>query len=126
MAWKTRKNRGGSLANLFRKKTAPLSSQTNSINKTVKNNSISYGRKGSETNFIAIKKKKAMVAKMVRNHVAKLKSLNEKTRNESMMLMNDAAREKAKILLGFPTFNSLSNDQVVELYTTGKVRSQSV
>ena len=44
---------------------------------------------------------------------------------EDVLLMNDVAREKAKILLSFPSFNSLSNDQVVELYTTGKVRSKS-
>lgn len=126
MAWKTRKNRGGGLASLFSKKKTPLASQSNSINKTLKNNTVTYGRKGSQENFISLKKKKSIVAKMVRNHVARLKSLNEKTRNDSLMLMNDDAREKAKILLGFPSFNSLSNDQVVELYTTGKVRSQSI
>lgn len=87
---------------------------------------IQYGRKSSEENFITMKKKKAVVAKIVRNHVAKLKALSNNIRNESMGLMNDDAREKTKTLLNFPSFNSLSNDQIVELYQTGKVRSKSV
>lgn len=127
MAWKTRKNRknrGGGLAKLFGKKKAPLASE-NSVEVVTGNNLISYGRKGSQENFITMKKKKAAVAKMVRNHVAKLKSLSNATRNNSLRLMNNTAREKATILLSFPTFNSLSNDQVVELYVTGKVRSKS-
>ena len=124
MVWKTRKNRGGSLAKLFTKKK-PLSSQLQNST-VVSNNSIYYTRTVNQGNFISMKKKKAVVANMVRTHVAKLKSLNTTTRNESMRLMNDDAREKARTLLTFPSFNSLSNDQVVELYQTGKVRSKSI
>ena len=121
----TRKRRGGSLANLFRKKKAPLASQTNKVGMKTGNNLISYKRAQSEANFITMKKKKAMVAKMLRNHVAKLKSVSNNVRKNSLMLMNDTLREKTQMLLNQPNINSLSNDQVVELYTTGKVRSKS-
>ena len=126
MAWKTRKQRGGSLARLFgAKKPLSQTQRNSSMNVALGNNLHSYGRKGSEANFISLKKKKSMVAKMVRNHVTKLKSLSNTVRNDSLRLMNETSREKAKALLTFPKFNSLSNDQVVELYTTGKVRSAS-
>ena len=117
--------RGGSLANLFRKKKAPLASQTNTVQVKTGNNTISYKRAQSQANFITMKKKKAMVAKMLRNHVAKLKSVSNNVRKDSIMLMNDTLREKTQILMNYPNINSLSNDQLVELYTTGKVRSKS-
>lgn len=129
MAWKTRKNRrqrGGSLAKLFsKKKNAPLASK-NTVETTLANNVVTYQRKGSEANFVTMKKKKANVASKLRNHVKKLKSVSPETRNESFKLMNATLRDKMKTLLNFPSFNSLNNDQVVELYTTGKVRSKSV
>ncbi len=121
----TRKRRGGSLANLFRKKKTPLASQTNEVEIKTGNNLISYKRTQSEANFITMKKKKAMVAKMLRNHVARLKSASNAVRKESLNLMNNTLKEKTKTLMNYPGLNSLSNDQVVELYQTGKVRSKS-
>ena len=65
MAWKTRKNtrrqrktqRGGSLLNLLKKKT-PVTTTTANVTPVSSKNAVSYTRKGSEENFISIKKRK--------------------------------------------------------------------
>lgn len=126
---KTRKQRGRGLANLFRKK-APLSSVpvTTPGNYVVENNSVnivSYKKKQNLGNFITMKQKKSQVAKFLRNHIKKLKSLPNNVRNESFRLMNNTVRNKTRKLYNYPNVSSLSNDQLIELYTIGKVRSLS-
>ena len=122
MAGKTRKQRGRGLANLFRKK-APLSSSAVNVNR--QNNSITYKRKGSLTNFLNLKKRKAFAAKTIRNHVQKLKSVSNNVRASALSMMNANTRAKTQQLLNVKNFNSLSNDQVLELYNIGKLRSLS-
>lgn len=126
MAWKTRKQRGSGWLNRFmKKKNTPVTSTTN-VTPLLTNNSVSYTRRGSEANFVTMKKRKAFAAKTIRNHVKKLKNLPNNVRAESFKLMNDDVRNKTKTLVNYKNLNSLSNDQVIELYTTGKVRSASV
>ncbi len=128
MSWKTRKQRGGSLASLFKKKKTPLSSQANtSGNSTVEKNTsvVSFKRKQNLANFITLKQKKAALAKMIRAHIQRIKNLNNSTRKQALELMNGDMRNKTRTLLNHPTYNSLSNDQLIEIYQTGKVRSTS-
>jgi hypothetical protein len=128
MARKTRKQRGRGrgLANLFRKKT-PLTSQasvaTVAVNKT--GNAVSYTRKASLNSFVNLKKRKAIVAKGIRNHIRQLKALDNDVRTQALSFMNANARMKDELLLNQPNLNSLSDDQLLELYQTGKVRSLS-
>lgn len=135
MVWKTRKNtrrqrktqRGGSLLNLFKKKTPVTTTATATANVTPvsSNNAVSYTRKGSEENFISIKKRKAFAAKSIRNHVKKIKNLSNEIRVNALKLMNDSTRSKIQPLLNYKNLNSLSNDNLIEFYSTGKVRSSS-
>ncbi len=126
---RTRKQRGGSFANLFRKKKTPVSSQpTNStplLTEKKNNGTVMYGRRMSENTFVAQKQKKAEAAKRIRNHIKKLKNVNNATRNAALKMMNNNARNKTRKLLNHKNFNSLTNDQVIELFTTGKIRSLS-
>lgn len=129
MVSKTRKQRGSGLANLFRKRK-PLSSVPTTVGaievETPRNNTIvSYKRKGSLTNFTDIKQRKAFAAKAIRNHVRTLKSKPNAVRNEALRLMNNATRNKTRKLLNAKNLNTLTNDQVLELYNIGKVRSSS-
>ena len=123
---KTRKQRAGSLASFFkRNKKAPVSTASNM--KTTKNNTtVMYGRKQSLANFVTLKQKKADMAKKLRNHAKHLKTISNATRNEALRLMNTNMRNKTRTLINYKNLNSLSNDQLIELYTTGKVRSLSV
>lgn len=127
---KTRKQRGGSLANtfasLFSKKKGPVTTNTSESIQTTKNNTtVMYGRKQNLQTFVKTKQKKANLAKRLRNHTNRLKGLSNAVRNESLRLMNNNLRNKTRKLLNFKNINALSNDQIIELYTTGKVRSLS-
>lgn len=122
---KTRKQRGGSLASFFKKKT-PVTTNTTPLIQTTRNNStVMYGRKQSLANFVTLKQKKADLAKRLRNHVKRLKAVSNTVRNESYKLMNANMRNKTKTLVNYKNLNALSNDQLIELYQTGKVRSSS-
>ena len=135
MVWKTRKNtrrqrqrktqRGGSLLNLLKKKTPVTTTATTNITPVSSTNAVSYTRKGSEENFISIKKRKAFAAKSIRNHVKKIKNLSNEIRVNALKLMNDSTRSKIQPLLNYKNLNSLSNDNLIEFYSTGKVRSSS-
>lgn len=124
---KPRKQRGGSLASLFTKpKKAPVTTNQSPLLQTTKNNnSVMYGRKQSLANFVTMKQKKAEAAKRIRNHVQRLKSSSNTVRNASLRLMNANMRNKTRKVLNYKNLNSLSNDQLLELYQTGKVRSLS-
>lgn len=122
---KTRKQRGGSLASFFKKnKKTPVSSASN-IQTTKNNTTVMYGRKQSLANFVTLKQKKADLAKRLRNHAKRLQSVSNAVRNESLRLMNANMRNKTQKLINYKNLNSLSNDQLIELYQTGKVRSLS-
>lgn len=126
--WKTRKQkqRGGSLTNFFKKKKTPVSTNTTPLLSTTKNNSgITYGRTISRENFVAKKQKTANAAKKLRAHIQRMKAVSNNVRNQSLKMMNNNMRNRTRKLLNYKNLNSLSNDQVVELYTTGKVRSLS-
>jgi hypothetical protein len=125
---KTRKQRGGSLASLFKKKT-PVSTTNNKtplITASKNNTSVSYGRTAALNNWVAKKQKKAEAARMIRNHIRKLKGVNNATRNTALKMMNANMRNRTRKLLNYKNFNTLSNDQVFELYQLGKVRSTSL
>jgi hypothetical protein len=126
---RSRKQRGGSLANLFRKKKMPISSQAaNSqplLTETKANGTVMYGRRMSEGTFVEQKQKKAEAAKKIRNHIKKIKNANNATRNMALKIMNNSMRNKTRKMLNHRNLNSLTNDQILELYTTGKVRSLS-
>lgn len=134
-ALKTRKQKGG---NSFLKhlvlslgltpKTSPLSSDTK-INASSVNGLPTAGRKMSKKAFIEsriINEKQKEFAKVLRNHMTRIKSINEETRQQSLNLMNTNTRQKMQTLLDYPDLNSLSDMQLVELYKTGKVRSKSI
>lgn len=130
MAWKTRKQRGRGLANFFKKKKAPLSSQgntssSNSVQMTQSSNVVNFKRKMTEGNFITMKQKKTALAKMIRSHVQRMKNVSPEVRNDALKLMNNDMRNKTRKLLNYPSYNSLSNDQIIELFQTGKIRSSS-
>lgn len=130
MVSKTRKHRqsGGSLASLFQKKK-PLSTVPTvtaiEVEKTPNNTIVSYKRKGSLANFADIKQRKAFAAKTIRNHIRTLKSKPNAIRNEALRLMNNNIRNKTRRLLNSKNLNTLTNDQVLELYHVGKIRSAS-
>ena len=132
MAWKTRKNtrrqrktqRGGSLLNLLKKKT-PVTTTTANVTPVSSKNAVSYTRKGSEENFISIKKRKAFAAKSIRNHVKKITNLSNEVRADALKLMNNSTRSKIQPLLNYKNLNSLSDDKLIEFYSTGKARSSS-
>ena len=73
-----------------------------------------------------INEKQKEFAKVLRNHMTRIKSINEETRQQSLNLMNTNTRQKMQTLLDYPDLNSLSDMQLVELYKTGKVRSKSI
>lgn len=122
---RTRKQRGGSLASLFGRKKTPVSSQQQPLlAETKANGTVMYGRRMSENTFVAQRQKKAEAAKKIREHFKKLKNANNATRNMALQMMNNNVRNKTRKMLN-QNLNSLSNDQVLELYATGKVRSLS-
>lgn len=125
MAWKTRKNRkqtGSGWLNYFRKKNVIT---TNNTVPLVTNNSVAYTRKGSIGNFVDMKKRKAFAAKSIRNHLKRLKNTSNEVRSNALKLMNNTTRSKIQPMLNYKNLNSLSNDQIVEFYITGKARSAS-
>jgi hypothetical protein len=129
-ALKTRKQKGGnSFLERFglTRKTSPLSSKINNASSV--NGLPTAGRPISKNAFIKsriINEKQKNLAKKIRNHISHMKSVNEATRQTSFNLMNTTTRDKMKSLLEFPNLNSLSDMQLLELYKTGKLRSQSV
>jgi hypothetical protein len=126
---KTRKHRGGNglLERLgFGKKSPHSTEPTNSnplnrIPTAGRTMSINAFKKGRLLN-----QKQKEFAKVLRNHMTRIKSINEETRKESLNLMNVNTRQKMQTLLDYPDLNSLSDMQLVELYKTGKVRSKSI
>jgi CRISPR/Cas system-associated endonuclease Cas1 len=126
---RSRKQRGGSLASLFTKKKTPVSSMTTNstplLSETKSNGTVMYGRRMSQNTFIQQKQKKAQAAKKIRNHMKKIKNANNATRNMALKMMNNNMRNKTRKMLNQKNLNSLTNDQIIELYTTGKVRSLS-
>lgn len=129
MASKTRKQRGRGLANLFRKRkplsSVPVATGVIELETPTNNTIVSYKRKGSLTDFTNIKQRKAFAAKAIRNHIRTLKSKSNNVRNEALRLMNNTMRNKTRKLLNAKNLNTLTNDQVLELYQIGKVRSSS-
>lgn len=129
MVSKTRKQRGRGLANLFRKRkplsSVPVSTGMIEVETPTNNTIVSYKRKGSLTDFTDIKQRKAFAAKAIRNHIRTLKSKSNNVRNEALRLMNNTMRNKTRKLLNAKNLNTLTNDQVLELYQIGKVRSTS-
>jgi hypothetical protein len=126
---KTRKHRGGNsfLERLgFGKKSPLITEPTNSnplnrIPTAGRTMSINAFKKGRLLN-----QKQKEFAKVLRNHMTRIKSINEETRKESLNLMNVNTRQKMQTLLDYPDLNSLSDMQLVELYKTGKLRSKSI
>ena len=76
-------------------------------------------------NGVAKKQKKAEAARKLRNHIRKIKNANNATRNMALKMMNANMRNRTRKLLNYKNLNSLSNDQILELYQLGKVRSIS-
>ncbi len=123
---RSRKQKGGSLASLFTKKKTPVTANsTPLLSETKSNGTVMYGRRMSENSFIQQKQKKAQAAKKIRNHMKKIKNANNATRNMALKMMNNNMRNKTRKMLNQKNLNSLTNDQIIELYTTGKVRSLS-
>ncbi len=126
---KTRKQRGGSLFNFFTKKSTPVSTtitnKTPLITTTKNNSSVMYGRSTAMNNWVAKKQKKAEAARKLRNHIRKMKSTNNATRNMALKMMNANMRNRTRKVLNYKNLNTLSNDQLLELYQLGKVRSTS-
>ena len=130
---KTRKNRqrqrGGSLVNFFKKKKTPLASQGNG-NSTIKtnksNNTVSYSRKVNLDKFVSIKQRKAEAAKQIREQMKRLKNVSNSVREEAFRLMPNNMRNMTRRVYNYKNANTLTNDQLVELYETGNVRSLSV
>jgi hypothetical protein len=110
----------------FRKKS-PLSTEPTNSNPL--NRIPTAGRTDPKEVFIKgriINQKQKEFAKVLRNHMTRIKSINEETRQQSLNLMNTNTRQKMQTLLDYPDLNSLSDMQLVELYKTGKVRSKSI
>lgn len=116
--------------NFFRKKKAPLASQGNSNTGTLKvnkkNNTVSYSRQINLNKFVTLKQRKAEAAKKIRNQVKRLKNVSNDVREEAFRLMPTNMRNSTRRVYNYKNVNSLSNDQIVNLYTIGKVRSVSV
>ncbi len=84
-----------------------------------------YGRSAKLNNWVTQKQKKANAARKIRNHVQKMKSVSNATRNAALQMMNANMRNRTRKLLNYKNLNALSNDQLLELYQLGKVRSKS-
>lgn len=123
-ALKTRKHKGGSLASLFQRKKAPLT--TPLLTTTKNDNSVMYGRKDNLTEWVAKKQKKANVAKKLRTYAKTLKGKSSDVLNQAYSLMNNETRNRTKRLAEYANINALSDEQLLELYYSGKVRSASV
>ena len=121
----TRKKRGGALFN-FLKKKAPVTANTTPLITATKNNStVMYGRSASLNNWVTKKQKKAEAARKIRNQVKTFKAASPSVMNNAYKLMDNASRNRTKRLMNYKNINSLSNDQLLNLYFTGKVRSAS-
>ena len=125
-ALKTRKHRGGSFASLFQKKKAPVTTANASSTKAQNDSSVMYGRKNTLNEWVAKKQKKANTAKKIREHVNLLKSKSPSTLDEAYKLMNNETRDRTKRMMDYKNINALSDDQLLELYYLGKIRSASV
>jgi hypothetical protein len=123
-ALKTRKHKGGSLASLFQRKKTPL---TTPLLTTAKNDSsVMYGRKDNLSEWVAKKQKKSNVAKKLRTYAKTLKGKSSEVLNQAYSLMNNETRNRTKRLAEYANINALSDEQLLELYYSGKVRSASV
>ena len=125
-ALRTRKHRGGSLASLFQKKKAPVTTANSSIATTQNDSTVMYGRKEGLNEWAAKKQKKANAAKKIRDYVALLKTKPSETIEESYKHMDNETKDRTKRLINYKNITALSNDQLLELYYLGKVRSGSV
>ena len=129
-ALKTRKQKGGNklteLLGLTRK-TTPLTSQAN--NTTSLNRIPTAGRTASKEAFIENRKRAEKLkekVKAMRNMINSLRKKSENHRSKVLATMSPNDKARIEWLVSYPNFESLTDDQVVEYFKTGKIRSLSI